>query len=75
MEVRRRCCYPADTTAMQSVQRVRGVLGGGVDSAVHVAADLSITAEIVRPGGKFTSISGAAAAETAPAVRIRFVRR
>ena len=52
---------PAGTSPKQSVQRVRGVLGGGVDSAIHVAGDLSITAEIVCPGGKFTSISGAAA--------------
>lgn len=55
---------PAGTSPKHSVQRVRGVLGGGVDSAIHVAGDLSITAEIVRPGGKFTSMSGAAAAVT-----------
>lgn len=41
-------------------QRVRSLFGGGADAAIHVGigGDLAVTAEIVRPGGKFTSIAG-----------------
>ena len=53
---------PAGANHKQAVERVRSLFGGGVDSAIHVAGDLSIAAEILRPGGKFTSVSGATTA-------------
>jgi len=52
---------PAGLNSKQAVERVRSLFRGGVDSAIHVAGDLSVAADIVRPGGKFTSISGATA--------------
>jgi NADPH:quinone reductase-like Zn-dependent oxidoreductase len=45
---------------MRSVQRVRNVFGGGVDSAIHVAGDIATTADVVRPGGQFTSVADGA---------------
>jgi NADPH:quinone reductase-like Zn-dependent oxidoreductase len=45
---------------MRSVRRVRNVFGGGVDSAIHVAGDIATTADVVRPGGQFTSVADAA---------------
>ena len=53
---------PAGANHKQAVERVRSLFGGSVDSAIHVAGDLSIAAEILRPGGKFTSVSGATTA-------------
>jgi NADPH:quinone reductase-like Zn-dependent oxidoreductase len=53
---------PAGANHKQALERVRSLFGGGVDSAIHVAGDLSIAAAILRPGGKFTSVSGATAA-------------
>jgi len=50
---------PAGLNSKQAVERVRSLFRGGVDSAIHVAGDLSVAADIVRPGGKFTSVSGA----------------
>jgi NADPH:quinone reductase-like Zn-dependent oxidoreductase len=47
-----------------AVETVRDLFGGGVDSAIHVAGDLSTAAAVVRPGGKFTSVSGATAPVT-----------
>ena len=44
-----------DADPAQSVQKVRDLLGGGVDSAIHVAGDLSVTANGVRAGGKYTT--------------------
>jgi NADPH:quinone reductase-like Zn-dependent oxidoreductase len=52
------------TNPTQSVQKVRDLFGGGVDSAIHVAGDLSIAADVLRRGGKFTSVLGATAAVT-----------
>jgi NADPH:quinone reductase-like Zn-dependent oxidoreductase len=52
---------PAGLNSKQAVERVRSLFRGGVDSAIHVAGDLSVAADIVRPGGKFTSISSATA--------------
>ena len=43
--------------ATQSIQAVRDFFGGGVDTAIHVAGDLSVAAGVVRPGGKFTSVA------------------
>jgi NADPH:quinone reductase-like Zn-dependent oxidoreductase len=45
---------------IRSVQRVRNVFGGGVDSAIHVAGDIATTADVVRPDGQFTSVADAA---------------
>jgi len=36
------------------------VFGGGADTALHIAGDLSVAAGVLRPGGKFTSVSNAA---------------
>jgi NADPH:quinone reductase-like Zn-dependent oxidoreductase len=47
----------ADANQKHAVEKVRNVFGGAVDSVIHVAGDLSVAATIVRPGGKFTSIS------------------
>jgi len=55
---------PAGANQKQSVDRVRNLFGGGVDNAIHVAGDLAIAAEIVRPGGTFTSVSGTIAPVT-----------
>ena len=52
---------PAGANQKHAVETVRSAFGGGVDSAIHVAGDLSIAAEILRPGGKFTSVYGATA--------------
>jgi NADPH:quinone reductase-like Zn-dependent oxidoreductase len=41
----------------QSIQAVRDFFGGGVDTAIHIAGDLSVAAGVVRPGGTFTSVS------------------
>jgi NADPH:quinone reductase-like Zn-dependent oxidoreductase len=50
-----------DASPRNAVQSMRSRLGG-VDAAIHVAGDLAVTAEIVCPGGKFTSISDGTAA-------------
>jgi NADPH:quinone reductase-like Zn-dependent oxidoreductase len=55
---------PTGANPKQDVERVRSSFGGGVDGAIHVAGDLSVAAEILRPGGKFTSVSGATGAVT-----------
>jgi NADPH:quinone reductase-like Zn-dependent oxidoreductase len=50
---------PTDLNSKHAVERLRSLFRGGVDSAIHIAGDLSVATEIVRPGGKFTSVSGA----------------
>jgi NADPH:quinone reductase-like Zn-dependent oxidoreductase len=50
---------PEGTNATQSIQKVRDVFGGGVDTAIHVAGDRSVTAGVVAPGGRFTSVTDA----------------
>jgi NADPH:quinone reductase-like Zn-dependent oxidoreductase len=50
-----------DASPRNAVHSMRSLLGG-VDVAIHVAGDLAVTAEIVCPGGKFTSISDGTAA-------------
>jgi NADPH:quinone reductase-like Zn-dependent oxidoreductase len=50
---------PAGANPKRAVESVRSLFGDGVDSAIHVAGNLAIAAEIVRPGGKFTSVSTA----------------
>jgi NADPH:quinone reductase-like Zn-dependent oxidoreductase len=39
----------------RSIQEVRRIFGGGVDTAIHVAGHCSVVAASVRPGGRFTS--------------------
>jgi NADPH:quinone reductase-like Zn-dependent oxidoreductase len=51
---------PEGASATQSIQTVRDFFGGGVDTAIHIAGDLSVAAGMVRPGGRFTSISDTA---------------
>jgi NADPH:quinone reductase-like Zn-dependent oxidoreductase len=51
---------PEGANATQSIQAVRHFFGGGVDTAIHVAGDLSVAAGVVRPGGKFTSVTDTA---------------
>jgi NADPH:quinone reductase-like Zn-dependent oxidoreductase len=48
---------PEGATATQSIEAVREFFGGGVDTAIHIAGDLSVAAGVVRPGGRFTSVS------------------
>jgi NADPH:quinone reductase-like Zn-dependent oxidoreductase len=47
-------------TATESVQAVRRFFGSGVDTAIHVAGDLSVTAGVIRQGGKTTSVDDTA---------------
>jgi NADPH:quinone reductase-like Zn-dependent oxidoreductase len=44
---------PQSQDATQSIQAVRDFFGGGVDTAIHVAGELSVVAGVVRPGGQF----------------------
>ena len=48
---------PEDANATQSIQKVRDAFGGGVDTGIHVAGDRSVVAGVVRPGGRFTSVT------------------
>ena len=48
---------PEGANATQSIQAARDFFGGGIDTAIHVAGDLSVAAGVVRPGGKFTSVT------------------
>jgi NADPH:quinone reductase-like Zn-dependent oxidoreductase len=43
-------------TPSQSIDPVSQFFGGGVDTAIHVAGDILVTAGVLRPGGKFTSV-------------------
>jgi NADPH:quinone reductase-like Zn-dependent oxidoreductase len=47
--------------AAETIQAVRDRFGSGVDTAVHLAGDPAIAADMVRPGGKFTSVTDTAA--------------
>ena len=51
---------PESANATQSIQAVRDFFGGGVDTAIHVAGDLSVAAGVVHLGGKFTSVTDTA---------------
>jgi NADPH:quinone reductase-like Zn-dependent oxidoreductase len=55
---------PEGANATQSIQAVREFFGGGVDTAIHVAGDLSVAAGVVRAGGKFTSVTDTATRAT-----------
>jgi NADPH:quinone reductase-like Zn-dependent oxidoreductase len=48
---------PEGANATQSIQMVRDLFGGSVDTAIHVAGDLAVAAGVVIPGGKFTSVT------------------
>jgi hypothetical protein len=48
---------PDGASATQSIQAVRDFFGGGVDTAIHIAGDLSVAAGVVRQGGRLTSVS------------------
>ena len=50
---------PEGANATQSIQMVRDLFGGNVDTAIHVAGDRSVAAGVVGPGGKFTSVTDA----------------
>ena len=41
---------PEGANAIRSIQKVREVFGGGVDTAIHVAGDLAVAAGVVAPG-------------------------
>jgi NADPH:quinone reductase-like Zn-dependent oxidoreductase len=56
---------PEVASAKQSIPAVRDFFGGGVDTAIHIAGDLSVAAGVVRCGGRFTSVSDT----TTPATR------
>lgn len=51
---------PEGADAAQSIQAARDAFGGGADTAIHVAGDVSVAASVVRPGGKFTSVTDTA---------------
>jgi NADPH:quinone reductase-like Zn-dependent oxidoreductase len=51
---------PEGADPTQTIQAVRDRFGSGVDTAIHLAGDPSIAADLVRPGGKFTSITDTA---------------
>ena len=57
---------PEGADATQSIQAVWHFFGGGVDTAIHVAGDLSVAAGVVRPGGKFTSVNDTTTWATRP---------
>jgi NADPH:quinone reductase-like Zn-dependent oxidoreductase len=50
---------PESASAAQSIRKVRNLLGGSADTAIHIAGDLSVAAGVLRPGGKFTSVTDA----------------
>jgi NADPH:quinone reductase-like Zn-dependent oxidoreductase len=51
---------PEDGSPILAIQKARYGLDGQVDTALHVAGDPALVAGVVRPGGKFTSVTGAA---------------
>ena len=52
--------FPRAQTRHSQFRRCGTFFGGGVDTAIHVAGDLSVAAGVVRPGGKFTSVTDTA---------------
>jgi NADPH:quinone reductase-like Zn-dependent oxidoreductase len=50
--------------ATQSIQKVRDIFGGGVDTAIHVAGDRSVVAGVVWQGGRFTSVTDVSTSAT-----------
>lgn len=41
----------------RSIQELRSIFGGGVDTAIHVAGHRSVISTSLRPGGTFTSVA------------------
>jgi hypothetical protein len=52
---------PEGPTASASIETLRDFFGGGADTAIHVAGDLSVAAGVLRPGGRFTSVDSTVA--------------
>ena len=52
---------PDGADATPTIQALRELFGSGVDTAIHLAGYPSIAADVVRPGGKFTSVTDTAA--------------
>jgi NADPH:quinone reductase-like Zn-dependent oxidoreductase len=48
--------FPEGEDAAQTIRAVRDFFGGGVDNAIHIAGDPSITAGVVRNGARFTAV-------------------
>jgi NADPH:quinone reductase-like Zn-dependent oxidoreductase len=46
---------PDGPSAARSIQEMRRLFGGGVDTAIHVAGHRSVVASLVLPGGRLTS--------------------
>ncbi len=55
-------------------RRCGDFFGGGADTAIHVAGDLSVAAGVIHPGGKFTSITGTDDARRAGSSDADYVR-
>ncbi len=51
---------PEGANASLAIRAARDFFGGGADTAIHVAGDLSVVAGVMRPGGKLTSITATA---------------
>jgi NADPH:quinone reductase-like Zn-dependent oxidoreductase len=54
--------------AMQTIQAVRDFFGSGVGNAIHIPGDVSVAAGVLRPGGKFTSVTDTATLAIRPDV-------
>jgi NADPH:quinone reductase-like Zn-dependent oxidoreductase len=48
---------PQDTDATRSIQVLRNFFGGSADTAIHVAGDPSVSAAVLRSGGRVTSVT------------------
>jgi NADPH:quinone reductase-like Zn-dependent oxidoreductase len=48
---------PEGASATQTIRAVRDFFSGGVDTAIHIAGDVSVAAGVVRQGGRYTSVT------------------
>jgi NADPH:quinone reductase-like Zn-dependent oxidoreductase len=62
---------PEDGDPMGAVQKARFFLDGRVDSGLDVTGDPTVVAGVVRPGGRFTSTTGAASQMTRADIEYR----
>ena len=62
---------PEDANVTLAIQKARYGLDGHIDTALHVAGDPSVVAGVVRPGGRFTSVTGAATKVTRSDIEYR----
>jgi NADPH:quinone reductase-like Zn-dependent oxidoreductase len=62
---------PDSADPTEAVLRARYLLDGCVDSAIHIAGDPSVVADMVRPGGRFTSVADAASPATRSDIEYR----